>query len=394
MKCNIWKDVPTKPLPTVLSTIVDNRGKTVPTAEKGHKLIATNCIRNENLYPTYEKVRFLSDETYNSWFRAHPQANDIIFVCKGTPGRVCMVPNPVDFCIAQDMVALRADDSIVYNKYLLAVLRSRQIQMQITNTSVGDVIPHFKKSHFDQVKIPLPDMWIQKRIGDIYFSFLHKIELNNQMNKNLEAQAQAIFKSWFVDFEPWGGVMPEDWREGTLGECIELLDNKRVPLSGNERNKMQKIYPYYGAAACMDYVDDYLFDGVYLLFSEDGANVVDDNGYPLLQYVWGKFWVNNHAHILNGKNGFSVEMLYTMLKTTNSRSAVTGAVQPKINQANLRNIKVIIPVKEILRKCDGIVQPLFKSLRKNIDEMQTLTALRDTLLPKLMSGEIDVKEVG
>ena len=132
------------PLPDLLSFVVDNRGKTVPTVDNGHKLIATNCIRNDTLYPGYEKVRYLSEETYSTWFRAHPVPGDILFVNKGTPGRVCMVPDPIDFCIAQDMIAFRTNDRM-YNKFLFAVLRSPEIQTQIYNTNVGDVIPHFKK---------------------------------------------------------------------------------------------------------------------------------------------------------------------------------------------------------------------------------------------------------
>lgn len=212
MKFDIWKECPKVPLPSVLLTVVDNRGKTVPTAPSGHKLIATNCVRNENLYPVYEKIRYLSEETYRTWFRAHPEPGDIIFVCKGTPGRVCLVPDPIDFCIAQDMVALRADPKIVYNKYLLAVLRSFQIQEQILSTSVGDVIPHFKKSFFDQIMIPIPNMDIQKSIGDFYYTISEKTELNKKINDNLELQAQAFFQELFVD-----NADPE-WAIGTISD--------------------------------------------------------------------------------------------------------------------------------------------------------------------------------
>ncbi len=184
---NIWTDFEKKPLPKVLSFIVDNRGKTVPTDENGeHILIATNCIRNQNLYPSYEKIRRLSDSTYQTWFRAHPIPGDILFVCKGAPGRTCLVPDPIDFCIAQDMIALRTNDD-VYNKFLLAVLRSREIQEQITGTSVGDVIPHFKKQYLDQIMIPVPPMALQKKIGDLYFEMSQKAELNKRINDNLAA---------------------------------------------------------------------------------------------------------------------------------------------------------------------------------------------------------------
>jgi type I restriction enzyme S subunit len=97
------------PFSELLSAVIDNRGKTCPTADSGIPLIATNCIRNELLYPTYDKVRFVSKETHRNWFRGHPLPGDIIFVNKATPGRVCLVPDPVDFCIAAYMVAVRAD---------------------------------------------------------------------------------------------------------------------------------------------------------------------------------------------------------------------------------------------------------------------------------------------
>lgn len=220
MKFDIWKECPKVPLPSVLLTVVDNRGKTVPTAPSGHKLIATNCVRNENLYPVYEKIRYLSEETYRTWFRAHPEPGDIIFVCKGTPGRVCLVPDPIDFCIAQDMVALRADPKIVYNKYLLAVLRSFQIQEQILSTSVGDVIPHFKKSFFDQIMIPIPNMDIQKSIGDFYYTISEKTELNKKINDNLYAQVKAIFSENFLNLD----YLPDGWKTGNLLDIADYLN--------------------------------------------------------------------------------------------------------------------------------------------------------------------------
>jgi type I restriction enzyme S subunit len=186
-----------------------------------------------------------------------------------------------------------------------------------------------------------------------------------------------------------------DYRDpnGILGDIIELFDSKRIPLSGNQRAKMKKIYPYYGAAALMDYVDDYLFDGIYLLIGEDGT-VIDNFGFPILQYVWSKFWVNNHAHVLQGTNGFTVESLYILLKQASVASIVTGAVQPKINQANLKSLNVVVPTKEEMREFNSLIEPLFAQIRNNSDENLRLATLRDTLLPRLMSGELSVADLG
>jgi type I restriction enzyme S subunit len=150
------------PFSSVLSKVIDNRGRTCPTAATGTPLIATNCVTNNNLYPTYDTVRYVDDETMRTWFRGHPLPGDLLFVLKGTPGRVALVPDPVDFCIAQDMVALRADPNKIYPRYLFAVLRSENIQQEIEGLHVGSLIPHFKKSDFNELKIPVINEKLQE----------------------------------------------------------------------------------------------------------------------------------------------------------------------------------------------------------------------------------------
>lgn len=214
------------------------------------------------------------------------------------------------------------------------------------------------------------------------------------LNNNLEQQAKTLYKDWFFDFSPFSteGNLPDGWRMGTVGDIIQLHDSKRVPLSGAEREKMEKIYPYYGATSLMDYVDNYLFDGIYLLLGEDGT-VVDNLGFPILQYVYGQFWVNNHAHIITGKDGFSVEELYLFFSLTNIKSIVTGAVQQKVSQQNLKKVPAIIPSKEALSAFDDLIQPIFAQIRNLRDENTRLADLRDTLLPRLIFGEVDVSDI-
>ena len=238
-----------------------------------------------------------------------------------------------------------------------------------------------------KVRIPL-DVSYQKRIAAVLDSLDTKIENNERINDNLQQQASILYGKYF----PYAVTddLPAGWRVGTVGEIVEIHDSKRIPLSGAQRAKMEKrIYPYYGAASLMDYVDEYIFDGKYLLLGEDGT-VVDDAGYPILQYVWGQFWVNNHAHILTGKLGFNVESLLLLFKRTPVKSIVTGAVQPKISQANLRSIQVVVPPQHELDAFNELIRPLFDQIRQNQDQNKALAAMRDALLPKLMSGEVDV----
>ena len=262
-----------------------------------------------------------------------------------------------------------------------------------------------------EFNIVLPTLPEQKAIANIFASLDEKIELNNQMNKTLEEMAQALFKRWFVDFEfpnengePYKssggemvdselGMIPKGWKVGYLDDIIEIYDAKRKPLSSRQRANMAKNYPYYGAASLVDYVENYLFDGIYVLISEDGANVVDADGYPLVQYVWDKFWVNNHAHIVKGKNGYSEEHIYILVKNTNMRSIVTGAVQPKINQANLKSVNIVIAQAIIIEKFNDLLTSVFNQYRSNAIENEKLKEMRDILLPKLMSGEIRVTDL-
>ena len=242
--------------------------------------------------------------------------------------------------------------------------------------------------------VKVPDLEAQKAISEILKSLDDKINANRKINDNLEQQAKALYKDWFLDFSPFSsdGTLPDGWRIGTVGDIIQLHDSKRVPLSGTERSKMAKLYPYYGATSLMDYVDNYLFDGIYLLLGEDGT-VVDNLGFPILQYVYGRFWVNNHAHIITGKEGFSVEELYLFFGLTNIKSIVTGAVQQKVSQQNLKKVPAIIPSNTALSSFDELIQPIFSQIRNLRDENARLTSLRDILLPKLMSGELDVSAI-
>lgn len=221
---------------------------------------------------------------------------------------------------------------------------------------------HVTIADLKRLSVIVPERDVQKKIAGVLKAIDDKINVNKEINKNLEQQAQAMYKSHYIDLEPFDGTLPDSWHLGTVSEIIELHDSKRIPLSSRERADLDKIYPYYGATSVMDYVDRYLFDGIYLLLGEDGT-VVDDKGFPILQYVDGKFWVNNHAHILTGKNGFNVELLYLLFSLTSVKAIVTGAVQPKISQANLNKVPVVIPSSDELRQFDDCIQPIFAEIR-------------------------------
>ena len=396
MRFNLWEDCNRVPLTELLSFIVDNRGKTVPTAPSGHKLIATNCVTNNTLFPVYEKIRYLSEETYQTWFRAHPIPGDILFVNKRTPGRVCLVPDPVDFCIAQDMIALRADESKIYRKYLFAVLRSREIQQQIYNTNVGDVIPHFKKQFLNQLLIPIPERSIQESIGDLYYVLSLKAERNKKINDNLYAQAKAIFDNHFINID----AIPAGWRKGNLLDIANYLNGlamQKFRPQGNEIGLPVLKIKELRQGSCDDSSElcslrikpEYIIHDGDVIFSWSGSLLVD---------IWCGGTCGLNQHLFKVTSDIYDKWFYYLwtahhLARFIAIAADKATTMGHIKREELAKAEVLIPCEEDYTSLTSIMQPIFELIISNRIEGRKLAVLRDELLPKLMSGEIDVSAV-
>ena len=270
-------------------------------------------------------------------------------------------------------------------EYLMLWFSRPEFDRYARYMSHGSVREIFDWDELCKVELPVPSIDKQRSIVRAYQTITERIELKRRLNDNLLATAQAVYKAWFVEYKPFGGNCPISWRVGSVDEIAEFFDSMRKPLSSLERADMARIYPYYGAVSIVDYVDDYIFDGEYLLLSEDGIYVVDDSGHPLLQHIIGKFWANNHAHILKGKAGFTEDSLYLFLSNTNMSPIVTGAAQPKINQANLKSFPITIPDSEVLDRFNSAVHPLFAGKLNNEKEIRKLETIRELLLSRLVS---------
>lgn len=349
----------------------------------------TSDIRKEGKVPVY------SSSGITGWHdTALVNEDGIVIGRKGNVGSIFYADGPF-YCIDTAYYIKKSElkCNIKYFYYLLKTL-------ELDKLNEDSAVPGLNRdtAHSQQFLYP-EKIDTQNRIADILSALDDKIELNRQTNATLEAISQAIFKEWFVNFNYPGttgelveselGMIPEGWRVGKLEEIITNYDRKRVPLSSRERENRKGIFPYYGAASILNYVDDYLFDGIFLLMGEDGTVITEDEK-PILQYVSGKFWVNNHSHVLQGKDPFSTEYVLLQLQNANVKHIVTGAVQPKINQGNMNNLPVVIPGILILNSYQEIIRPIFANILEIEHETSTLTAIRDNLLPKLMSGEIDI----
>ncbi len=141
----------------------------------------------------------------------------------------------------------------------------------------------------------------------------------------------------------------EEWKEYKLGEVVNILDYKRVPLSSKERSARHGSYPYYGAQGIIDYVDDYIFDGTYLLIAEDGENLKSQK-QDIAQLASGKYWVNNHAHIVESNGTCDIRYVCYLLNTLDLSGYITGSAQPKLNQANLVKISIQLPSLELQKR--------------------------------------------
>jgi len=413
------------PFSELISVVIDNRGKTCPTTDSGIPLIATNCIRNELLYPTYDKVRFVSKEIYSTWFRGHPLPGDIIFVNKATPGRVCLVPDPVDFCIAQDMVAVRADPKRVYPKFLFAVLRSSVVQEKIGQMHVGTLIPHFKKGDFDKLLLPIPGRKAQEFIGDAYFALSAKIDLNRRMCQTLEEMARALFKSWFVDFDPVRakmegrdpglpkeiadlfpsrlvdselGPIPEGWRRGTA-DCVSELN----PESWSAKSRPSVVRYVDLAAAKWGQLDEaQALSGKAIPSRAQRILRVGDSIVGTVRPGNGSYGLISDGG-LTGSTGFAVlrprkpycrtYVYFTATSQPNierlSRLADGGAY-PAVRPDVVAATPCVIPPEELLSRLEDSAGALLDRAAHSERESRTLAALRDTLLPRLISGELRV----
>lgn len=372
-----------------------------------------------------ERAAHVSEETYRErTIRALPQRGDLLYSREGTYfGIAAEVPEKVRVCLGQRMVLIRPLASKLDFRCLRHWLNSPVMAAHIHGHRDGSVAERLNLPTIRALPVAVPPLAEQRAIAHILGTLDDKIELNRRANETLEAMARALFKAWFVDFEPVRAKLegrwqhgqslpglpahlydlfpdrlveselveiPEGWEYVPLSRFIEIFDSRRVPLSSKQRAERQGIYPYHGATGVMDTVDDYLFDGIHVLLGEDGS-VVQENGRPYTQYVWGKFWVNNHAHVLRGR-GMTNETLLLFLEQCDVAPFVTGAVQPKLSQGNLKAIPFLSPGDALLSNFGQIVAAIFEQTRDLSEESRSLIQLRDTLLPKLISGELRIKD--
>ena len=326
---------------------------------------------------------------------------EIIISARGTVGALAQVAKEMAF--NQSCYGLRAKPGITCNDYLFYLLR-HSIETIKKNTH-GSVFDTITRDTFESISVILPDLKTQQKVASILTAFDDKIELNAQINHNLEEQAKAIFKSWFVDFEPFQngkfvdselGKIPEGWRVGTLNEIADITMGQSPQGASYNENAVGTVF-YQGRA---EFTDRFPSRRLFTTEPKRMANAGDvllSVRAPVgdLNIANEPCCIGRGLAAIHAKNGFASFIFYTMqaLKTELEKYNGEGTVFGCINKDSLSSQKVIIPPRNIIADFESIASSLDCQYFVDFNENIHLAQLRDTLLPKLMSGEIDVSEV-
>lgn len=306
--------------------------------------------------------------------------------------RFCFVDfEPKDYIASTKLMVLRAHED-VDPKYLYQILRGYDTlaQLQMLAESRSGTFPQITYSELSNIMVSLPSQKAQKNIVSILSSLDRKIELNNKINADLEEMAQAIFKNWFVDFEPFKdgkfvdselGMIPEGWKVGCLGDIAEITSGKRPPKKSKDKTK-ELFIPLIGASDIMGFTSDVLYERPILVIGRVGTHGV-------VQRFQEKCWPSDNTLVIESSY---YNYVYQLLKGIDYSAINRGSTQPLITQTDVKNTDVIIAPENVLKEYESITSTLFSKHRANIKENSRLSLLRDTLLPRLMSGELKVPE--
>ncbi|HHF0431351.1 restriction endonuclease subunit S [Haemophilus influenzae] len=419
--------------------IIDNRGKNPPLSDSGYELIETNMISSNNKYPDFDKVtKYVSEDTYNNWFRkGHPKIGDILISTVGNIGKVAIV-NEDKGCIAQNLIGLRVNEKIIA-EYLYYFLIKKDTQEQILSLNIGSVQPSIKVPHLLNLEIKIPELLKQKECIQVLSKLDDKIQLNTQINQTLEQIAQALFKSWFVDFDPVrakvqalsdgmsleqaelaamqaiSGKTPEELtalsqtqpdRYAELAETAKTFPCEMVEVDGVEVPKGWEIKPI---ELILDRLknkqklrkEEISFEGTIPVF-EQGASIL--MGYHDKDAAFNAsidepiFIFGDHTCITKLSTiPFSIYQNVIPLIGKNLPTYwVYCAIQNKQtfqeyrrHWAELIVKEVIVPDNINLCQCfSKKIKELFFKIDINHQENRSLIETRDLLLPRLLKGEI------
>ena len=359
-----------------------------------------SLIRSQNVLDytfTMDGLAYINENQAMKLNNVEVQKGDILLNITGdSVARACIVPNNIlPARVNQHVAIIRVDEDKADNNYVLySLIKSKKSLLSLAGG--GATRNALTKKMIEEFEIELPQLSIQKKISAQLSEIDDKIAVNRRICENLEAQAQALFKHWFIDFAPFLdkpsgkaerkngkfveselGMIPEGWRVGTLEELVDIKygkDHKKL----NEGN-----IPAYGSAGLMRTVEEKLYDGESVLIPRKGT-------LNNIMYVNEAFWTVDTMFYTIPKKSNILKYLYMKLKRIDFNKMNVGTSIPSNSTSQLNKLKIVVPTDEILSRFDGIMSSLLQEIMHSQKESSRLSTLRDTLLPKLMSGQIKV----
>ena len=308
---------------------------------------------------------YVSEEEHMNYLSRSILSNDdILFSIAGTLGRTAIVKSHLLPANTNQALAIIRLNKSVDVEYINTFLKSNAIKTYIRKNPTVGAQPNLSLGQVSDLEINIPSYSEQKKISNLFSNFDLMITLHQRKLDKLQATKKALLQEMFPEE---GQDKPkrrfkgftDAWEQRKLGDIVDFLDGQRKPLKESDRIKGK--YPYYGASGIIDYINDYLFDENLVLLSEDGANIIDRN-YPVCFIATGKYWVNNHAHVLKAKAGVIDKFICESLERLDYTKFNTGTAQPKLNQDICQKIVITIPnedeqkcISEFLNRINNII---------------------------------------
>ena len=394
----------------ICELIVDCPHSTAKDEKYGYPLVRTPNIGKGRLL--LDNVYRVSEEVYNERNkRAIPQKNDLILAREAPVGNVAIIKEGQNVCLGQRTVLIRPNKEKVNPDYLVYYLLSPGVQYRFLNASNGATVSHLNMSDIRNLEIEVPDISIQNKIGKFLSLIDDKISDNYKINKNLEQQAQAIFKSWFVDFEPFGGVQPSEM------QFIPLQELCKVVTKGTTPTTLGKSFTSSGInfIKAESILDNHSIDSSKFAFIDEETNallkrsVIKANDIVFtIAGTLGRFaMVDNSvlpaninqavAIIRPNENKVTPAYLYSFFignwHNEYYSKRIQQAVQANLSLTTIKSLPIAVLNNTTMSNYDELVSPLFALMKNNEEENRRLSKLRDTLLPKLMSGELNISDI-
>ena len=371
-----------KTIKEICDIVVDCPHSTPKWTSGGKIVIRNNNIKNG--YIDLNNPSYTDEENFKKRIRrAIPQCGDVIITREAPMGEVGMIPENVECCLGQRMVLLRVNEKKCDRYYFLYCLQSRYVQHQISwSEGTGTTVSNLRIPHLEKIKIPYIPIEKQRKVSSVIQCKEEKIEINKKINKNLEQQVSILYQSWFENFEITNGVCPESWFYQELSTIADIASGKRPPVKSDTCNEKTPI-PIVGAASVMGFTSEANHTDKILVTGRVGTHGV-------IQRFNTPCWTSDNTLVITSPY---YEFTNQILHKIDYSSMNRGSTQPLITQGDMKKVVVLVPDEDTLAKFEKFASSLMAKWNANNKENIKLASLRDTLLPKLMSGELDVSDI-